>query len=59
MLNLFHICLINDYFYVYLLWEYTLGRHAGTPLHHAAKRGLDQTVKVLLARGGMSYYSYG
>lgn len=28
------------------------GRHAGTPLHHAAKRGLDQTVKLLLSHGG-------
>ncbi|XP_057476162.1 putative E3 ubiquitin-protein ligase XBAT35 [Actinidia eriantha] len=27
------------------------GRHAGTPLHHAAKRGLEQTVKLLLSHG--------
>uniref|UniRef100_A0A5B6YPY0 Putative E3 ubiquitin-protein ligase XBAT34 n=1 Tax=Davidia involucrata TaxID=16924 RepID=A0A5B6YPY0_DAVIN len=30
---------------------YRPGRHAGTPLHHAAKRGLDQTVKLLLSNG--------
>ncbi|XP_047333927.1 putative E3 ubiquitin-protein ligase XBAT35 isoform X2 [Impatiens glandulifera] len=30
---------------------YRGGRHAGTPLHHAAKRGLQQTVKLLLANG--------
>uniref|UniRef100_A0A5B6ZCZ5 Putative E3 ubiquitin-protein ligase XBAT34 isoform X2 n=1 Tax=Davidia involucrata TaxID=16924 RepID=A0A5B6ZCZ5_DAVIN len=28
---------------------YRPGRHAGTPLHHAAKRGLEQTVKLLLS----------
>ncbi|XWS46983.1 hypothetical protein CRYUN_Cryun14cG0114800 [Craigia yunnanensis] len=27
------------------------GRNAGTPLHHAAKRGLEQTVKLLLPHG--------
>lgn len=30
---------------------YRPGRHAGTPLHHAAKRGLDETVKLLLSHG--------
>ncbi|KAK4482464.1 hypothetical protein RD792_009621 [Penstemon davidsonii] len=30
---------------------YRAGRHAGTPLHHAAKRGLEQTVKLLLSHG--------
>ncbi|XP_047326478.1 putative E3 ubiquitin-protein ligase XBAT35 [Impatiens glandulifera] len=30
---------------------YRSGRHAGTPLHHAAKRGLEQTVRLLLSRG--------
>ncbi|KAK4361526.1 hypothetical protein RND71_020478 [Anisodus tanguticus] len=30
---------------------YRPGRHAGTPLHHAAKRGLEQTVKLLLLHG--------
>ncbi|XP_078439841.1 putative E3 ubiquitin-protein ligase XBOS34 isoform X2 [Wolffia australiana] len=30
---------------------YRPGSHAGTPLHHAAKRGLDETVDVLLAHG--------
>lgn len=34
---------------------YRPGREAGTPLHHAAKRGLDQTVKLLLSKGGLSY----
>ncbi|KAK9281870.1 hypothetical protein L1049_004777 [Liquidambar formosana] len=34
---------------------YRPGRHAGTPLHHAAKRGLDQTVKVLLAHGANAF----
>ncbi|GAB4841728.1 hypothetical protein Ancab_022450 [Ancistrocladus abbreviatus] len=28
---------------------YRPGRHAGTPLHHSAKRGLDQTVRLLLS----------
>ncbi|KAJ6681192.1 ROLLING PEBBLES ISOFORM B [Salix koriyanagi] len=27
------------------------GRHAGTPLHHAVKRGQEQTVKLLLSSG--------
>ncbi|OMO98209.1 Zinc finger, RING-type [Corchorus capsularis] len=30
---------------------YRPGRHAGTPLHHAAKRGLLNTVKLLLSHG--------
>ncbi|KAF9605655.1 hypothetical protein IFM89_017998 [Coptis chinensis] len=30
---------------------YRPGGHAGTPLHHAAKRGLEQTVKLLLSHG--------
>ncbi|XP_059632347.1 putative E3 ubiquitin-protein ligase XBAT35 isoform X2 [Cornus florida] len=30
---------------------YRPGRHAGTPLHHAAKRGHEQTVKLLLSHG--------
>ncbi|KAE9589731.1 putative transcription factor C2H2 family [Lupinus albus] len=30
---------------------YRPGRHAGTPLHHAAKRGLQRTVKLLLLHG--------
>ncbi|KAJ7954704.1 putative Ankyrin repeat domain protein [Quillaja saponaria] len=30
---------------------YRPGRHAGTPLHHAAKRGLESTVKLLLSHG--------
>ncbi|XP_019452158.1 PREDICTED: putative E3 ubiquitin-protein ligase XBAT34 [Lupinus angustifolius] len=30
---------------------YRPGRHAGTPLHHAAKRGLKRTVKLLLLHG--------
>ncbi|PWA55813.1 Ankyrin repeat-containing protein [Artemisia annua] len=30
---------------------YRPGRHAGTPLHHAAKRGLEQMVKLLLING--------
>ncbi|KAG6732550.1 hypothetical protein I3842_01G183300 [Carya illinoinensis] len=30
---------------------YRPGRHAGTPLHHAAKRGLENTVKLLLLHG--------
>ncbi|KAF4349329.1 hypothetical protein G4B88_003161 [Cannabis sativa] len=30
---------------------YRAGRHAGTPLHHAAKRGLENTVKLLLTNG--------
>lgn len=28
------------------------GAHGGFPLHHAAKRGLDKTVLLLLSRGG-------
>ncbi len=31
---------------------YRPGRHAGTPLHHAAKKGLEPTVKLLLSHGG-------
>ncbi|KAJ8749137.1 hypothetical protein K2173_013744 [Erythroxylum novogranatense] len=30
---------------------YRPGRHAGTPLHHAAKRGLHETVNLLLSSG--------
>ncbi|XVF21574.1 hypothetical protein REPUB_Repub12eG0101300 [Reevesia pubescens] len=30
---------------------YRPGSNAGTPLHHAAKRGLEQTVKLLLSHG--------
>ncbi|GAB2298353.1 hypothetical protein Dimus_032421 [Dionaea muscipula] len=30
---------------------YRPGRHAGTPLHHASKRGLDQMVRLLLSHG--------
>ncbi|XP_058101611.1 probable E3 ubiquitin-protein ligase XBOS34 isoform X2 [Magnolia sinica] len=30
---------------------YRPGSHAGTPLHHAAKRGLDHTVRLLLSHG--------
>lgn len=33
-----------------------LGRHAGTALHHAAKRGLQSTVKLLLVHGGALCY---
>lgn len=32
-----------------------VGRHAGTPLHHAAERGLENTVKLLLLHGGELY----
>ncbi|KAL6978694.1 hypothetical protein U1Q18_020359 [Sarracenia purpurea var. burkii] len=31
--------------------SYRPGLHAGTPLHHAAKRGLDHTVRLLLSHG--------
>ncbi|MCO5568626.1 hypothetical protein L7F22_022325 [Adiantum nelumboides] len=30
---------------------YRPGMHRGTPLHHAAKRGLEKTVTLLLSRG--------
>ncbi|TQD87833.1 hypothetical protein C1H46_026603 [Malus baccata] len=30
---------------------YRPGRHAGTPLHHAAKRGREDVVKLLLSHG--------
>jgi len=33
---------------------YAVGSHGGTPLHHAAKRGLDQAVNLLLSNGGIS-----
>ncbi|MCO5568576.1 hypothetical protein L7F22_022275 [Adiantum nelumboides] len=35
---------------------YRPGMHRGTPLHHAAKRGLEKTVTLLLSRGGRSLY---
>ncbi|PON81744.1 Cdk-activating kinase assembly factor [Trema orientale] len=31
--------------------SYRPGRHAGTPLHHAVKKGLEQTVALLLSHG--------
>lgn len=31
------------------------GPHAGTPLHHAVKQGLEATVELLLRCGGMLY----
>lgn len=36
------------------MWLFPLdaGTHGGYPLHHAAKRGLDKTVLLLLSRGG-------
>lgn len=35
------------------MWSFLASaRHAGTPLHHAAKRGLENTVKLLLTHGG-------
>lgn len=43
-----------------LIWASLLcnvGSHAGTPLHHAAKKGLEQTVNLLLAYGGTVYLS--
>lgn len=30
-----------------------VGGRGGTPLHHAAKRGLEPTVRLLLSCGGM------
>ncbi|KAF7807087.1 putative E3 ubiquitin-protein ligase XBAT35 [Senna tora] len=33
---------------------YRPGRHAGTPLHHASKRGLERIVKLLLSHGANS-----
>lgn len=32
--------------------HYRPGTYGGYPLHHAAKRGLDKTVLLLLSRGG-------
>jgi len=37
---------------------FSSGRHAGTPLHHAAKRGLENTVKLLLSHGGKCLSSH-
>ncbi|KAJ4825887.1 hypothetical protein Tsubulata_016105 [Turnera subulata] len=34
---------------------YRPGRHAGTPLHHATKRGLEQTVRLLLSSGANAF----
>ncbi|GMH20888.1 hypothetical protein Nepgr_022730 [Nepenthes gracilis] len=34
---------------------YRPGRHAGTPLHHASKRGVDQTVRLLLSHGANAF----
>ena len=39
-------------------WYVSSARHAGTPLHHAAKRGLENTVKLLLSHGGMFLLSF-
>jgi ankyrin repeat protein len=33
---------------------YRPGSFCGTPLHHAAKKGLEQTVHLLLTHGGIS-----
>lgn len=41
---------LMHYWYVSLFLH--LGRHAGTPLHHAAKRGLERTVSLFLVHGG-------
>ncbi|XP_028791925.1 putative E3 ubiquitin-protein ligase XBAT35 [Neltuma alba] len=35
---------------------YRPGRHAGTPLHHAAKRGLESIVKLLLLHGANALF---
>lgn len=48
--------LIYDLLLLHLLastFNCCLGRHGGTPLHHAAKRGFDSIVKLLLLHGGM------
>lgn len=37
---------------MWLLFSLVAGTHGGYPLHHAAKRGLDKTVLLLLSRGG-------
>lgn len=36
-----------------LTFNCCLGRHGGTPLHHAAKRGFESIIKLLLMHGGM------
>ncbi|XP_040939068.1 putative E3 ubiquitin-protein ligase XBAT35 isoform X4 [Gossypium hirsutum] len=36
------------------LFRFISGRHGGTPLHHAAKRGLLNTVKLLLFHGDVA-----
>ncbi|KAJ3688932.1 hypothetical protein LUZ61_018096 [Rhynchospora tenuis] len=34
---------------------YRPGRRAGTPLHHAARKGLERTVRLLLSHGASSF----
>lgn len=36
--------------------NFMIGRQGGTPLHYAAKEGLDNTVALLLLHGGISFY---
>lgn len=35
---------------------YSAGSYCGTALHHAAKKGLEQTVHLLLSHGGTIVY---
>lgn len=44
------------YYYLYLSSsQCALGRNAGTPLHHAAKKGLEDIVNLLLSHGGVQF----
>lgn len=47
---LFHVPSSNNTINLY--HRLSLGRNGGTPLHHATKRGLEKTVKLLLSHGG-------
>lgn len=40
------------------LFFFKIGSYAGTPLHHAAKKGCEQTVHLLLSYGGQLYCYY-
>lgn len=60
-----HICiahLIWRVIFLFILFNgcpfQIAGSHFGTALHHAAKKGLEQTVHLLLSNGGIILAEY-